>query len=198
MGLSYGFIEPLESTGLSFITEGISRLVTILLTRDRHITQFDRECFTREMQSQLDIAKYFVGFHFFGSVRDDTEYWRWYTQELEMESDWNNYSSGVHLRFSKDETMDLSRNRLHYTFCTINLLSAGMQCITVGHHINLYSDFTRKRIQYQFPETDREFWKEKIKEALNYWKDRNKKINLLADKSPTHYEYLKEKIYNQR
>ena len=35
-----------------------------------------------------------------------------------------------------------------------------------------------------------------IDKVFKYWKDRNEKISLLADKSPTHYEYLKEKIYN--
>jgi hypothetical protein len=146
------------------------------------------------MRSQLDIAKYFVGFHFFGSVRDDTEYWRWYTQELEMESDWNNYSSGNYLGFSKDETMDLSR-RFHDI--SVNSLTDGTQCVAVGHHINLYFDFSRKRADYYHPECDKEYWKRNMKEVMNYWKERNKKINLLADKSPTHYEYLKEKIYKE-
>ena len=36
-----------------------------------------------------------------------------------------------------------------------------------------------------------------IDKIFEYWKERNEKISLLADKSPTHFEYLKEKIYNQ-
>ena len=34
-----------------------------------------------------------------------------------------------------------------------------------------------------------------IEKTFEYWKERNKRISLLADNSPTHYEYLKKHIY---
>ena len=37
-----------------------------------------------------------------------------------------------------------------------------------------------------------------IDQIFEYWKRRNNKINLLIDKSPTHYEYLKKIIYKRK
>jgi len=182
IGLSYGFIEPLESSGLGIVTKTIQLLMTSLLTRDRHINQFDRDCVNIAIQKNVDEIKCFVAFHFFGTVRDDTEYWRWYSQELEM----GEYT---------DKTNNISNMRFDYT--SSSGLSDGLVCVAAGHHINLYSDFSRKQIDFQYPEHDREFWKKNVEEVNSYWKERNKKISLLADKSPTHYEYLKDKIYNQ-
>jgi len=182
IGLSYGFTEPLESTGLGVVNEEINKLISSLLTRDRYINQFDRDCVNREMQIYVDRIKYFVAFHFFGTVRDDTEYWRWYSQELEM----GEYT---------DETNNISSMRFVHASSTA--LDDGTVCVVAGHHINLYSDFSRKQIDFQHPERGKEVWKKNIEEIISYWKERNKKISLLADKSPTHYEYLKDKIYNQ-
>ncbi|SVC30568.1 uncharacterized protein METZ01_LOCUS283422, partial [marine metagenome] len=196
IGLSYGFIEPLESTGLAFVIEGIHKLMSTLQTKDRYVNQFDRDCVSREMQILIDSTKYFVAFHFYGTVRNDTEYWRWFSQELEMGEHWNSDFNGTPLGTSKDETMDISRMR--FRFGTSNIFTIdGMACVVAGHHINLYSDYERQRLDFYNPDFDKKFWKRNIEEVINYWKERNKKVSLLADKSPTHYEYLKEKIYNQ-
>ena len=143
-------------------------------------------------------AKYFVTYHFVGSIRDDTEYWRWYTQELEIAERW--MDSGEDTSSDKE----ICRVMRH----SFGDLSDGIQCVAVGHHTNLYSDFLiRPRLSGWFPffyprETPpaqiKEFWKTSAVESIfEYWKERNKKISLLADKSPTQYEYLKEKIYKQ-
>jgi tryptophan halogenase len=201
IGLSYGFIEPLESTGISVTIEGLRKLITVLQSKDRHVNQFDRDCVNREMQNNIKEGVYFVAYHFFGSIRDDSEYWKWYTQELEMGEQWIN---GNYSNISPEE--NLSYYRFHKL--TLNSLTDGMQCVAVGHHTNLHSDFTRTfqgtrqppfRYDGIYTKTQiKEFWKNSaIEKIFEYWKERNEKINLLADKSPTQYEYLKEKIYNQ-
>ena len=63
---------------------------------------------------------------------------------------------------------------------------------------NLYSDLIRDKIAYRIPNcppTSKEFFKGYFKEVFNYWDERKRKINMLADKSPTMYEYLKKNIY---
>lgn len=200
--MSYGFIEPLESTGLVFAHEGVDKLVVALQSRDRHITQLDRDCANREMQIHIDSIKHFIGYHFFGSVRDDTEYWRWYTQELEMGEHWNDtFAAPLGLgsvgKHRKDQTMELSRSRFH-SF-TSNGFSDGTACITAGHHINFYTDYIRDKIAQQTPlwtSSSRDYFKDYMKKVFDYWDQRKKRINELADKSPTLYEYLKENIYN--
>ena len=185
IGLSYGFIEPLESSGLGLVVAGINKLMSTLLTRDRHINQFDRDCVNREILHSWTAIKYFVAFHFFGTVRDDTEYWRWYSQELEV-GDYTGHPN---------KPSHISEMRFKHESST--MVDDGSICVAAGHHINLYSDFSRKQIDFEHPEHDKEFWKKNVEEVISYWKERNKKISLLADKSPTHYEYLKDKIYNQ-
>ena len=85
IGLSYGFIEPLESQGLVFTIEGIRKLMIILQSKDRYVNQFDKECINKEMRNEIENSRDFITYHFIGSIRDDTEYWKWYTQELEFE-----------------------------------------------------------------------------------------------------------------
>ena len=193
VGLSYGFLEPLESTGLIFTMEAIWKLVIMLQAKDRHINQFDRDGVTREMGALYAVFKFFILYHFIGSRRDDSEYWRWYTQELETKIPL--------LFYSPDE--DLSRFRLRdFTF---NNLSDGMRCVAIGHHINLFTDMTVSRF---FPPIEclteltyadvENFWHNcGTEDTFKYWRERNKRLSLLADESPTHYEYLKEKIYER-
>jgi tryptophan halogenase len=191
IGLSYGFIEPLESSGLGIVTATIHHLMFSLLTRDRHINQFDRDCVNIAIQKNVDAIKYFVAFHFFGTVRDDTEYWRWYSQELEMRE----FTDEI---VKNHNSYDISGMRFFQGSSTA--VNDGALCVVAGHHINLYSDFSRKQIDLWYPEyaeCGKEVWKKNVEEVISYWKERNKKISLLADKSPTHYEYLKDKIYNQ-
>ena len=198
LGLSYGFIEPLESTGLVFLHEGIDKLVVALQTRDRHITQFDRDCVNRENRIQLDYTKYFVGFHFYGGIRDDSEYWRYYTQELEQEDHWidspNDMLSFITVR--KDEPQGLSRAR--FTMFDSRAFTDGTLCVAVGHHMNLYTDYIRQKLAHQdwsAWSNNKNRFKSDLKDVFRYWWDRNERINKLADNSPTHYEYLKENIY---
>ena len=77
-----------------------------------------------------------------------------------------------------------------------NELFLGMQCISIGHHVNLYTDYAIKSNDV-FESYLKMCMSCGVDQIFEYWKERNRKINLLADKSPTQYEYLKEKIYNQ-
>ena len=69
-----------------------------------------------------------------------------------------------------------------------------MQSIAVGHHINLYTDFVAESIDTLTPYLNH-CLSLGIEETFEYWKERNERINLLADNSPTHYEYLKKNVY---
>ena len=197
IGLSYGFIEPLESTGLVFVIEAIRKLIIVLQSKDRHYNQLDRDGVNREMRSIVENTKHFVLFHFVGSIRDDTEYWRWYTQELE-----NTYILPEHndkyLNFVPDFLKVLegyqSISKMRFYNFDYDVLSDGMQSIAVGHHINLYTDFVAESIDTLTPYL-RHCLSLGIEKTFEYWKERNKRISLLADNSPTHYEYLKKHIY---
>ncbi|GHF13776.1 tryptophan halogenase [Kordiimonas sediminis] len=74
IGLSGGFIEPLESTGLHLINLSAGLLATHL---DRgEITQDVRDSFNRLMNGFYQDLKQFIVLHYCLTDRDDTDFWR--------------------------------------------------------------------------------------------------------------------------
>ena len=77
IGLSAGFIEPLESNGLYSTHEFLHRLVRILNRGDKEtISQFDKDSYDSACKSNFDEFAEFVAAHYALSHREDTEYWR--------------------------------------------------------------------------------------------------------------------------
>lgn len=74
IGLSAGFIEPLEATGIALITYGIERLVELWPIVDRQETSARR--FNETMVRSFEWIRDFIVMHFCLSDRDDTEFWR--------------------------------------------------------------------------------------------------------------------------
>ena len=74
IGLSAGFIEPLESNGLFTVHEFIKELIREL-KRDK-ISQWERQNFTYRCKYLFQKFAEFVALHYILSHRDDTEYWK--------------------------------------------------------------------------------------------------------------------------
>jgi tryptophan halogenase len=74
IGLSAGFIEPLESNGLFSVHEFLFKLVDILQRGD--ISEFDRSMYNTSVRDLFDGFAKFVVLHYALSHRDDTEYWK--------------------------------------------------------------------------------------------------------------------------
>lgn len=74
IGLSGGFMEPLESTSIHFIQSNISKLVELFPT-----TTFDpadaRE-YNRQVMQEFDLVRDFLVLHYKLTRRDDTPFWR--------------------------------------------------------------------------------------------------------------------------
>ncbi len=73
IGLSSCFLEPLESTGIYFITAAIYQLAKHFPTR-----AFDRNLidhFNREIEFMFDDCRDFVQAHYLTSTRDDSPFW---------------------------------------------------------------------------------------------------------------------------
>lgn len=79
IGLSYGFIEPLESTGLLTTHENILSLVEILKRRNFNVNGFDRQQFNQTAYHMTKGLSDFVALHYGMSMREDTPYWRYVT-----------------------------------------------------------------------------------------------------------------------
>jgi hypothetical protein len=63
--------------------------------------------------------------------------------------------------------------------------------------MNLYTDYIRKKLADYGTGwgNDKHLFNAELNEVFKYWHNRTERINKLADHSPTHYEYLKENIY---
>jgi tryptophan halogenase len=74
IGLSSGFVEPLESTGIFFIQHGVEQLV-------KHFPGPDwdpalRDTYNRLTANCMDGVREFLALHYWGAARADNDYWR--------------------------------------------------------------------------------------------------------------------------
>ena len=77
IGLSAGFIEPLESNGLLSVHEFLINLVKVMKRGEKDtISQWDRDNFNVECKRFFDEFTEFVAIHYALSHRDDTKYWK--------------------------------------------------------------------------------------------------------------------------
>lgn len=74
IGLSAGFLEPLESTGLHLIQRAITHLLTYFPHQGFAKAAQDR--FNREMDFEMEGVKDFIILHYHCTGRRDTDFWR--------------------------------------------------------------------------------------------------------------------------
>jgi hypothetical protein len=87
IGLSAGFIEPLESNGLLSVHEFLINLIKIMSRGDKDtISEWDRDNFNVECRRFFDTFTEFVSMHYALSHRDDTPYWK----DISKKSFYNN------------------------------------------------------------------------------------------------------------
>jgi len=84
IGLSSGFVEPLESTGIFFIQHGIEELVHHF--PNGAIDEEMVKSYNRVVAEGIDGVREFLTIHYYGSDRTDTEFWR-ATKEIAMPDD---------------------------------------------------------------------------------------------------------------
>jgi tryptophan halogenase len=161
-GLSAGFLEPLESTGLALIHYSSMQIVRTM--QRKVITQYDIDLFNKQVRNKFEDSFKFVATHFSMSQRDDSEYWSNITSK----------------KYSKDIVDHKDK-----------LMGGYAECIPVGFEFLNYSllDFNNDELYMHLD----------LKLYMNsFFEKRNKKIQDwkdVLDKSPTHYEFLRDNIY---
>jgi tryptophan halogenase len=183
IGLSNGFIEPLESTGLMLTHECIIKMVNLLKMRNGRVTRFDVDAFNFAFREQITGFKDFISQHYALSMRNDSAYWNHVSEETTYSQQMYDFKAGV-LGSYNDIAYRLHRSRVvGNDMGGIAYIIAGM-----GHNVIDSSRVDFNNIQYSEPV-------DMATNTWNTWREHRAQTVKVVDALPTHYAFLKSTIY---
>lgn len=179
IGLSAGFIEPLESNGLMSVHEFLKRLVRIMSRDDESISQYDIDGFNYHCKQFFDDFSGFVASHYALSHRDDTEYWRNISSKSFMSLKNSNFRD-----YFINDTKVIHTDKMSFKS------EYGMSYVSVG--LNL-KPFTKVDTTLAY---DHEI--KKWQDENNYRYGLVDKWNNIAKQKDSLYDYLNKHIHKEK
>lgn len=177
IGLSAGFIEPLESNGLYTVHEFLLKLVKTL--GRKKITALDRSGFNIAARGDFRSFAEFVAMHYTLSQRDDTKYW----QDASSKKPALSTEVGVYKSFGFDNVV-YHRD----VISSFNVGMGGSLLIATGLNYFPIDLATIKRTEFKYG-VNMSF----VNDSFIVWEANKEHWQRIADASPTLYNYLEEK-----
>ena len=183
IGMSAGFIEPLESNSLFTVHEFLIKLCREL--ESDYITDINRSNFNYSCHLQFREFAEFVSSHYALSKRDDSKYWRFLTQD----KDYN--TIGL-----EDPTIypfyGLKKYLYNRNKTNIHPYDEGISCIAAGMN---FAPVDRHTVQYENNVPTMNTYFEAWAPHINNLNKRKKHWDQIASKYPSYYKWLKNNFY---
>jgi tryptophan halogenase len=187
IGLSAGFIEPLESNGLFSVHEFLFKLVDIL--QRGNISQFDRDMYNVSVRTLFDNFSKFVALHYGLSHRDDTPYWKAINEKVfEDKYSGEPYTHNV---TRADAFTDMINRYMENWFHPIG--QGGITYIATGMNVRMMN---LARIMNMSYFAKRDYYSD-ANSVSEIWENRKMRWNRNAENAPTLYQFLKDKFYDK-
>lgn len=190
IGLSSGFLEPLEGTGLFFVTQP-SLVLAKILQRGK-FTQYSIDLYNFEINRLYHRWLNLISIYYAYSLRDDSQYWKDISEksfEPKM-SDPHWYEMNGYFNFAYNSLKDHSASRLPENI----LMGPGDLDLALGAAMELTMDVSQPIID-RWSYWDQHDYSIEAAEFKNFFDARKEHWKNLAYKCQNNYEYLKEKIY---
>jgi tryptophan halogenase len=180
IGLSSCFLEPLESTGIYFISAALYQLAKHF--PDKRFDPILRDRFNREIETMFDDSRDFIQAHFTVAPRSDTPFWR-ACKELELADDITEkmamYRAGLTVNMPvADETTYYSNFEAEFR--------------NFWNNSNYYCIFAGLGMIPDHPLPALEFRPDAVEGAEAVFADIKQKQQELARTLPTTYQYLRQ------
>jgi tryptophan halogenase len=169
IGLSAGFIEPLASTGIKIIIKGIEGLCRVL-EHTTEIRSIDKGVYNLHIESTAATNLGGVTSHYAFAYRNDTDYWKYITEEVEYLKESSFLTRSFYSRFAHN-----------FQGAATSLNYSAASSLAHGKY-DLYNKIGNK---------------EREEESFNAIKGRADHVRNIAKNVPSAYEFLKEGIYNE-
>lgn len=166
IGLSSGFVEPLESTGIFFIQHSIDRLLSHFPTRQHD--EANVAAYNDAINNCIDGIRDFLVLHYVGTTRNDTPFWRATKTNIELPESLKQRLEGWRHRLPNKLTINNNYHGFEAYSYTVMLLGLGVQ---PENHLPVLNHMDERPAQAMF---------EKIR----------KRSDFLCEALPSAYEYL--------
>ena len=174
VGLSAGFVEPLEATGITFTTAVASDIAGVLNNSGNIWGEQQKTVINKNFQFMSDEILAFVWAHYYFSSKDNTEYWRSFKlQNIDNLPEVPKQILNLFLPIPK-RFLNIAPNSMFNVVQWFSVLHAG------GAYKDVRSNLTKEEERY----------------AEYFLESQTKRLDLAEEFFDNHYDYLTE-WYNQ-